>query len=477
MSVTPVPVGFGIALDPRTRELDPRTVAGGAPVRVLRLSPRGADAWAELRAGTVRSRAGGLLARRITDGGLGHPVPPPTRTLDATVIVPVRDRADSLDRCLRGLGRRYPVLVVDDASSDPTAVAAVARRHGATVLRRDVNGGPGAARNTGLAAVRSEVVAFVDSDCEPAGDWVDALAAHLADPLVAAVAPRIVAGPGDTASARYARSRGALDLGPRPAAVAPGTRVAYVPTAALVARRSALASLAPAGDVFDPALRFGEDVDLVWRLHEAGLRVRYDPTVTVAHAEPRTWRGLLERRFRYGTSAAPLAARHPGALAPLVLEPWTGAVVAALLLRRPAVAALALGGALLDERATRRRAAVAPAGAGAAVLGRAARTARATGTYGTQFLAPALAAAALARPGARASVAAVLLGPPLASWWSAGRARPPGVAFLAGHVAEDIAYGAGVIRGCARHRTATPLRPVLARRTRRERPDPEEARP
>jgi mycofactocin system glycosyltransferase len=475
VSAVPLPVGFGVRLDPRTRELDPRTLAGGAPVRVLRLSPRGAAAWAELVDGTVRSRAGGLLARRVTDAGLGHPVPPAASTLDATVIVPVRDRPAVLDRCLQGLGRRHPVVVVDDASSDPAAVAAVAHRHGATVLRRDTNGGPGAARNTGLAAVRSEIVVFVDSDCEPAGDWVEELAAHLADPLVAAAAPRIVAAPGDEPSVRYARSRGALDLGPRPASVSPGTRVAYVPTAALVARRGALVAVARGHDVFDPALRHGEDVDLVWRLHEAGFRVRYDPAVSVAHAEPRTWRALLARRFRYGTSAAPLSGRHPGALAPLLLEPWTGAAVAALLLRRPVVAAVALGGALADERAARRGAGLARAGATAAVLGRAARTARATGTYATQFLTPAL-VAGLTRPSARGSAAALLLAPPLASWWSR-RTERPGVTFLLGHVAEDLAYGTGVLRGCVRQRTATPLRPVLVRRSRPERPVPEKRSP
>ena len=58
------------------------------------------------------------------------------------------------------------------------------------------------------------------------------------------------------------------------------TRVAYVPTAALLVRRAAL------GDGFDESLRNGEDVDLVWRLIEAGWRVRYEPAVQVGTASP-----------------------------------------------------------------------------------------------------------------------------------------------------------------------------------------------
>ena len=51
------------------------------------------------------------------------------------------------------------------------------------------------------------------------------------------------------------------------------------------------------GAVFDPALRVGEDVDLVWRLVAAGLAVRYDPAVEVEHDEPTTWPDLFERRI------------------------------------------------------------------------------------------------------------------------------------------------------------------------------------
>jgi GT2 family glycosyltransferase len=45
----------------------------------------------------------------------------------------------------------------------------------------------------------------------------------------------------------------------------------------------------------------------VWRLRDAGWRVVYEPGVVVAHASHHA----LRRRFRYGTSAAPLRARHP----------------------------------------------------------------------------------------------------------------------------------------------------------------------
>ena len=87
----------------------------------------------------------------------------------------------------------------------------------------------------------------------------------------------------------------------------------YVPAAALVLRGGAF------GDnprVFDEDLRYGEDVDLVWRLIAAGWTVRYEPTAAVGHAHRATIGAALAQRFGYGFSAASLAARHPGKLAP-----------------------------------------------------------------------------------------------------------------------------------------------------------------
>ena len=187
----PLPAGFGVVIDPGTRQLDEDILFGGAPARVLRLSGAGRTALAELRAGPVRSDAAGRLARKLTDAGLAHPRPPElTSRPDVTVLIPVRDRAVLLDRCLSALGHSYPAVVVDDGSADPGAVADVAAAHGAVLVRREVNGGPGAARNTGLLGVTTDVVAFLDSDCVPEPGWIERLAAHLADPAVAAAAPR-----------------------------------------------------------------------------------------------------------------------------------------------------------------------------------------------------------------------------------------------------------------------------------------------
>jgi mycofactocin glycosyltransferase len=466
-ATVPLPEGFGVVFDDETQFVGHDVLFGGSPPRLMRLNAAGVRALEELRGdGVVRSAAGGRLARRLTDTGLAHPRPPAAPAPGAdeiTVVIPVRDRHAELDRCLSGLGGNYPVIVVDDGSRDPAAIAALGRRHGARVHRREVSGGPGPARNDGLALVSTPLVAFLDSDCVTGPDWIAGLAGHFADPVVGAVAPRVRPQTGPGTIGRYLDARAPIDLGPREARVAPLTRLAYVPTAALLARGDAIT----AG--FDAGLRYGEDVDLIWRMIDAGWRVRYDPGAEVRHAEPGRWAPVLARRFRYGSSAAPLARRHPGQVPPLVLQAWPAAAAAALLARRPLTALAAYGAGtaqlvrLLHEWEVPVRNVVRPMASSVH------QTWLGGGRWSIQYALPAV-AAGLARPGGRTgrarlgrrlALASLVLGPPAAEWLRT-RPRLDPVRFTLGYLADEAAYGAGVYRGALAERLAAPLLPRVA---------------
>jgi len=263
------------------------------------------------------------------------------------VVVPVRDRAEELAGLLAALEPVGSVVVVDDGSADPGKMASVVESAGGRLVRRSTSGGPAAARNEGWPLARTALVAFLDSDAVPRSGWLEGVVAHFADEAVAMVAPRVVSVPGASALARHEVAHSPLDMGSDPAVVRPRSRVSYVPAAALVVRTRALDQLGG----FDESLRFGEDVDLVWRATAEEQRVRYEPTAVVEHAPRATWAAWARQRFDYGTSAAVLDDRHPWMAAPAVVSPWSAGVWAMVGAGHPVpAAAVAAGSAVALAR-------------------------------------------------------------------------------------------------------------------------------
>ena len=308
-------------VDRRVKVLGAGTaLLGGSPTRLLKLAPA---ARTMLDGGRleVHDAQSAQLARTLLDATVAHPRPATGPShLDVTVVIPVRDNAIGVVHLVRML-RGMCVVVVDDGSVVPLQPADFGDVHcDVQVLRHDSSRGPAAARNTGLAACQTDFVAFLDSDVVPRRGWLEALLGHFCDPAVALVAPRIV-GLREPRNmiARYESVRSSLDLGIREAPVVPYGTVAYVPSAAIVCRRSMLDDMGG----FDETLRSGEDVDLCWRFIEAGARLRYEPIALVAHDHRTELREWFIRKAFYGSSAAPLSIRHPGKTAPLVISGWT----------------------------------------------------------------------------------------------------------------------------------------------------------
>ena len=81
-----------------------------------------------------------------------------------SVIVPTRNRPDSLAECVAALSRldypsdRFEVIVVDDGSATPlSGLVDEARGQVSITLVRQESSGPGVARNTGARTAREGV--------------------------------------------------------------------------------------------------------------------------------------------------------------------------------------------------------------------------------------------------------------------------------------------------------------------------------
>jgi glucosyl-dolichyl phosphate glucuronosyltransferase len=112
----------------------------------------------------------------------------------ASVIVPTRDRARSLARCLESLTRQtlsttqFEVIVVNNGSRDDTADVAAGYSTRLN-LRCVAAHEPGlhVGRHVGFREARSEVLMYADDDIEAAPTWVESVANAFADPRVGLV--------------------------------------------------------------------------------------------------------------------------------------------------------------------------------------------------------------------------------------------------------------------------------------------------
>ena len=381
-----------------------------------------------------------------------------------SIIIPVKDRADDLRHCLQSLQQldypcdRLQIVVVDDGSSD--ASPDVARQFGATlVCSGSVGGGPALARNKGVSVARGEILAFIDSDCTAAKNWLADLLPTFNDPQVAAVGGWVDGMHYGSALDRYEAVMSSLNLGRREMCGAGGNDTFYLPSCNLLMRKEAFC----AAGGFRAELHVGEDVDLTWRLRDSGWKIRYVPRGTVYHAHRSLLWPFMKRRFDYGTSEGTLHRLHPLRGKKMVAPPMLSAILlsllAALLTLTPAlvlVAGVLLG---LDLILTRRRLhRVGMAFPNRAVL--LART-RALGSLGyymgyhvlRYYLLPFI-LVALFLPSVAALLLLVFCGVSVVDY----RVRKPRLfmpSFCFFYAMEQLAYGLGVLWGCITIRSAS----------------------
>ncbi len=457
-------------LDPGCRSGDNgRMLIGGSPLTIFRLTKSGARIVEQIRARAELAPGHERLTDRLLDNGAIHPIPQvgtgPTAA-DVTLVIPAYNADPAAVRrivCATGAAR---ALIIDDASTTPFPSIQCERADG-TVLHTEVirlanNGGPGVARQEGLRRTTTPFVAFVDTDITVTDGWLQELLPHFTTPTTAVVAPRVQASTHQIRAgvagrlARFEAVRNPLDLGPTRARVRAGTRVSYVPAAALVARTEALRSV----DGFAPGMRLGEDVDLIWRLDESGWVCRYEPHVVVRHDVRDNVGAWVRQRMGYGASATDLARRHPGAVPPVQASAWSAAAWTLPALGAPLLgAAVAAGSTLaliakLPETADRPQQALRLAGLGHLHAGRIFAAAISRSWWPVALL-----MALVSRRARRVLVCAVAI-PTLTEWWKV-RSEIDLATFAALRLLDDAAYGAGLWRGAYAGRSAAALLPDL----------------
>jgi glycosyltransferase involved in cell wall biosynthesis len=220
---------------------------------------------------------------------------------DVSVVVPTRDRAESLASCLAALGGQeflgtFEVVVVDDGSDDPEAVSRACASTPHTRLIRLEGHGPAAARNRGVASASGRIVAFTDDDCEPAGDWLRRLAAAVDGGACAAAGLTINALEHDV----FAEASQSIVTTLMEHSLTRPDIAVFATTNNLAATADALRAIR-----FDERYRRagGEDRDWCVRFADAGFSIIYDPSAVVRHRHRGTLPDFCRQHLAYGRGA------------------------------------------------------------------------------------------------------------------------------------------------------------------------------
>jgi glycosyltransferase involved in cell wall biosynthesis len=230
--------------------------------------------------------------------------------LQASVIVPVRNGADSIEECLSSLlALDFPtadleLICVENGSSDDTPAILARMASSANRLRviREPKRGAAAARNAGLRICQGRWVAFTDADCRVDPAWLKNLLAPLLQGETDVVGGRILGRFGANRIERFGEiihdhRKAIQDCWPP-----------YI----ISMNMAASADLLRNQGGFDERWLRGQDSELAFRLASAGMRFTYVADAIIRHRNRDTIRKLMKEAYTHGYWGASLFRQYAG---------------------------------------------------------------------------------------------------------------------------------------------------------------------
>jgi glycosyltransferase involved in cell wall biosynthesis len=214
---------------------------------------------------------------------------PPNRAPLLSVVVPTCSRLEKLSRLLdrldaghQGLDAGAFEVIVSDDAADAANLGQLQQRFPTIRFVTGPRKGPAANRNHGAGFARGEWLVFIDDDCDPADNWLRAIATEVGSRPLDVVEGKIVA-PDKQASIFR---RDVENLGGD----------CYW-SANLTIRRHYFDALGGFDEDFPEA--GGEDMEFAHRLRQLGARAAFSDAAVVSHpSHVMTVKGVLEFAFR-----------------------------------------------------------------------------------------------------------------------------------------------------------------------------------
>ena len=257
--------------------------------------------------------------------------------ITVSVIIPTYNRKGELEKLLRSLDRQtlspssYEIIVIDDGSEDGTGEWLLEYKEQCAVslsLYTQVRGGPGTARNTGMEKAAGEIFAFTDTDCIVQPEWLEHLIEPFSAEQVGAVGGSEIINDHDPLLMRCFHYLMTAPLATGGLRGKKGKRLArfYPRTFNMAISRKAYQVTGGFKKMFH-----AEDIELSYRIKQAGFALTYQDSAQVYHRRRSTVTQFVQQLFHMGKARVTLARLHPSSLEPLHILPALALALSLLL--------------------------------------------------------------------------------------------------------------------------------------------------
>lgn len=235
-----------------------------------------------------------------------------------SVIIPHFNQEDHLQTCLsvlhaqRGFTAAIEIIVVDNASR--RMPEAICTAWPDVMLLSERTPGPGPARNTGAAAAKGDVLAFIDADCYAHPDWLHYIEQAFAGPDTQIIGGDVQVGYADPNHPTFLEPYEAIYSFRNKEHIAEG----FSGTGNLATRPSILRDVGPFAGI-----GIAEDRDWGFRSKALGYRTDYIASMIVYHPARKSFSELTQKWDRH--IAHDFEEKQSGALG---IAKWIGRTIA-----------------------------------------------------------------------------------------------------------------------------------------------------
>lgn len=219
----------------------------------------------------------------------------PRQPIEASIIIPTFNGASRIGNCLDALlehtaDQAVQILVVDDGSTDNTV--AVVRQYPTVLLISQANAGPAAARNRGAMESGGKVLLFTDDDCVVAPGWLQSMLDSFKDAAVVG-AKGVYRTCQKSLIARFVQ----IEYEDRYRLMRGADSIDFIDTYSAAFRRERFFETNGYDTSFPVAC--AEDIELSYRMSNAGWKMKFAPEAIVYHTHPGTLRAYVAKKYKF----------------------------------------------------------------------------------------------------------------------------------------------------------------------------------